>query len=642
MIKDILNFQGGYHTDTLNELMKDNELRVAENCQWRNGLQKRNGLTKYSTTNLSAFTGMRGGIRVYINSAWTTIAALDTGSVINFYQGTGTTIAAIDNTYAFTTGYNVEFSALNEFIIAVNGVDKPAIIYYSSGFLVKNLETYDTRTRTSTEWDAGQYTAVGTVFTDDSTDAQDAGTDDFQVCSTTNGDGCFISCDLTFNKVIFKGCQQAAGSPASITYQYWNGTAWTSLTLTSTPAWTTAEGDKTLEFNIPLDSNGEFLWEPYDQSTATYLSNKYVILILFGTAPSSAFSADYLQVYHTQYLTQIMENERPQFVITHNSRIVFAASNTINMSPYNSVTGWREGEIEYFGEGGKQIISMISYFDALLVFKEDTIFLFTGTSYENWQRSRSLSHIGTIANRSPVMVGRYVFFVAIDGIYAWDGNEAVKISKHIKTDITSYTLTNACGICYQNEYWVSFPTNSVTLSFDPDTIRDDEMGDKRASFFKFLTYKVHGFIYNKGSGDNGYLLGIVDQATPYIARCDYGAVDNLTGSDTAIDMKMQTRYFDWGHFMLKKYIGRIWLKIKQVSGSTGATHTLTIYSDDGTVNTVVTLTVSTGTGFYKTLITPPYTCDGKNLSFHLRHNAATAAALTGFSLEVKERSFTCL
>lgn len=640
MIVDILDFRGGYHTDTLPELMKDNDLTVAENCQWRKCLQKRNGISTYSTTSFAGFTGMKGGWRAKINGAWTTIIALDTGAAVNFYQGTGTTFTAIDNTFAFTTGYDVEFDDMNGFIIAVNGKDKPAIIYYDSGFVVKNLETYDTRTREKSEWYAGQYTAIGTVFTDDTTDAQDAGTDDFQVCSTNNGDGCFIACDVAFNKVIFRGCQQAAGSPASISYQYWNGTAWASPTVTTTPNWTAAEGDKALEFSIPLDADGVLSWEPYDQSTSVFLANKYVLRITFGTAPSGAFSADYIDVYHTQYLTQIMQDERPQCVRVHNSRVVFAAGNTINMSPYNMVTGWREGEVEYFAEGGSKITALISYFDALLVFKENTIFLFTGTSYENWQRSRPLSHVGTIAKRSPVMVGSYVFFMAIDGIYVWNGNESVKISKHIKTDIDSYTLTNSCGISYQNENWLSFPTNSITLTADADTIRDDPSGDKLASFFKFTGYKINGFIYNKGAGDNGYLLGIVDQTTPYLVRCDYGATDNL-GSATPIDWKMQTKYFNQGNFMLKKLISRLWLKFKQVSAGAGAVHVLTAYSDDGEVNTAVNINVTTGSGYYREMIKLPYTADGKNIAFHLRHNTATAAALTGFSLEVSGRSFEC-
>lgn len=641
MIKDLIDFRGGYCTDVLNELMAENELFLAENCQWNNGLVKRNGISKYSTTDLSSFTGCKGGVRVYINSSWVTIYAMDDDSNVNFYYGAGTTVTPIDNDFDWTSGYDVEFAELNGCVIAVNGVDKPAIIYYDSGFVVKNLEEYDTRTRENSEWYAGQYTDSTETFDDDSTDAQDEGADDFQVCSDTNGDGCFVSCDLTFNKVVFKSCQQAAGSPASITYQYWNGSSWANLTLVSTPGWTDAEGDKTLEFNIPLDSSGELLWEPYDQSDEKYLSLKYVILISFGTAPSSAFSADSLKVYHTQYLTQIMENERPQFVLTHGSRIILAANNAINMSPFNSVTGWRAGEVDYFVDGGNKIISLLSYNDVLLIFKESTIFSLSGNSYENWVRSMPLSHVGTCAKRSPIVIGGYVFFVGVDGIYAWQGSEAVKISKHIQSDIDSYTLDNACGKAYKNEYLISFPSNSIVLTCDLDTIRVDEVGDRRISFYKFTSYKVNQFIYNNGYGDNEYLLGIVDQDSPYIAKCDYGDVDNIE-EETAIDMKAQTKYLDFIGFQKKKYIGRMRIKLKEVSGEAGQAHSFTIYSDDGTVNTAVTLTATIGTGFYNTITMPPYSADGKNLSLLLRHNLATSAKLVGYSLEVKERSFSCL
>ena len=99
MTGELLDFRGGYATDIPNHLMGDNELHVATNCHWRSLLTKRNGITKYSTSDWSGFTGCRGAIRAKINSAWVTIVALDTGAEVNFYQGAGTTFAAIDNAF---------------------------------------------------------------------------------------------------------------------------------------------------------------------------------------------------------------------------------------------------------------------------------------------------------------------------------------------------------------------------------------------------------------------------------------------------------------------------------------------------------------------------------------------------------------
>lgn len=614
-------------------------MKVATNCQWRGGVYKRNGISIYDAADWSAMVGFKGAFRAYLNSAWTTIVALDDDSFVRFYQGATTTVTVIDNDFHFTKGYNVQFSQLGDYVIAVNGVDKPAVIYYSGGFVVTTLEALDTRTREDETWYAGQYTASGTVYTDDTTDAQDAGTDDYQIVSTTNGDGCFIACTQTFNKVVFKGATQAAGSPASITYAYWNGSAWTTVgTLVTTPDWTAAAGDRTLEFNIPLSAAGALLWEPYGESTAAYLSNLYVIRIVFGTAPSGAVSCDYLELSHTQYLTQIMENERPSWVVTHGSRVHLISGNIVNISPFNAVTGWRAGEVEYFQEGGTAIKSAVSFNDALIVFKANTIYSFTGNSYETWVKSQPLTSVGTVSGRSVVSVGGLVFFVARDGIYAFDGSQANKVSKHIQTDIDSWTLTNACGVGYQKEYWVSFPTNSITLTADPDSMGQDETGDWYIGFFKFTGYKVSQFLYCNGDSDTGYLLAVVDQSSPYLARCDSGDSDN-TGSAADITMTARTRYINGEQFLVDNVQKRVKVLLGQVSAASGRTHTVTLYGEDGAASAGQSVQPSVGTGYTRFDLSIPYTLDGRNLAVEVVHSGPTKARLVGVSLSNDAGSF---
>ena len=201
MIKECFDWRGGYCVDTPSELMTDNELLIARNCQWRAGLIKRKGIGKYQASDWSGFTAVRGGGRFFINNngtwAWVTIVALDTGAVVNFYQGTGTTFTAIDNDFDLTTGKNVELAELGGFIVAVNGVDKPHVIYNTAGtWTINTLEGYDERVRSLADWFAGQWDDSATVkFIDDTTDAQDTGDDnDFQITSDQTNDGCYISC----------------------------------------------------------------------------------------------------------------------------------------------------------------------------------------------------------------------------------------------------------------------------------------------------------------------------------------------------------------------------------------------------------------------------------------------------------------
>src|SRR3972149_2302249 len=93
---DFTDFRGGYFTNVPSELMKDNELLQADNCYWRNGLEKRQGKASYT-----AFTAqsIRGGIRARIASVWYTILGIETtGSAVDaveFRYGTADTFATL-------------------------------------------------------------------------------------------------------------------------------------------------------------------------------------------------------------------------------------------------------------------------------------------------------------------------------------------------------------------------------------------------------------------------------------------------------------------------------------------------------------------------------------------------------------------
>ena len=627
------------------ELMKDNELLKAENCHWRDGLVKRNGIDSYSTSDWSGFDGIKGAIRVYINNSWVTIIALDDGSDVNFYYGSGTTFTAIDNSYDFTTGYNVEFAELDDHIVAVNGQDKPAVIYYDAGWTVENLETYDTRDWNYENCYAGQWDNSEAIpWLDDTIAAYDDTAGDFEIASGTASDGFYITCDYVFNKVVVKNADQIGGTPTA-TYAYWNGSSWTTFTPGTVPSWGAASADRTIEFDIPQDANGELLWQRYseddsldaDGNVIKGIPNRFILRITFtyGGTPAGPYNADYLTLHNTQYLTFLLENARPHTVYTHNGTMFMAERWILNFSPYQSVKGWKEGSVEFFKEGGRIIQQMISYRDVLVVFKENTIFTYNTTSLSDPIRSRPMSSVGAISSRSAAAVGGLLFFVGEDGLYVWDGSKATKISKHIQSDFDTWTLTDCAGINYQNEYWISFPSNSITLTVDPDTFRSDAAGNGQMSFYKYLSYRSNKFIHNQGAGDNGYLLALIDADPPRIDRCDIGVADG----STAITMTAQTKYYNFTGFQNHKFMGRFKPRIKEVSASSGSEHTLNYRSEDGQKTASTVLTVPVGTGYYSKDISLPYTMDAKNISFEFYHDGAVSAGLIGYALQLTNRRF---
>jgi len=80
-----------------------------------------------------------------------------------------------------------------------------------------------------TEWIAGQWTDATTTLADDTTDAQDAGTDDFPINTTTISDGHIIGCNYPFGLVSYDMTTATIGAALEGVIEYWNGTAWTAI-----------------------------------------------------------------------------------------------------------------------------------------------------------------------------------------------------------------------------------------------------------------------------------------------------------------------------------------------------------------------------------------------------------------------------
>jgi hypothetical protein len=130
----------------------------------------------------------------------------------------------------------------------------------------------------TTMWVAGQWTESGGAFTDDTTDAQDAGADDFGLFTTTNNGGHIVMCKDKFNIIGYTvGVAASGGSPA-FDYSYYNGSAWVAFTPMSTPTYT-ATGDTYLVFG------SQAAWA---KGGISGYSDYYQIRVRATTAPSSA------------------------------------------------------------------------------------------------------------------------------------------------------------------------------------------------------------------------------------------------------------------------------------------------------------------------------------------------------------------
>lgn len=645
MITSYFDWRGGYCSDIPDELMADNELLVAENCYWENGLKKRLGIESY----IDSFSSdeLLGMHRAYVNSAWQTfIGVANAGATTYFQYGaslTFTTITRASGTAytSWSTGDNIRFANLGDNVIAVNGTDRPAIIYETAGGVyIEDLDRYDKRTIGTDNWYAGIVDASAN-YTDDTTDAQSSASSDFQLASGTGTSGFWVSSDLTYSQVNITDAASMTGS-FTTDYQYWNGSAWASIpTLNNTPTWTSL-GDKTLEFEIPMASNGSLLWKPYDASDNGTLNavidGRYPIRVMFDGNTNTP-SAAKMEVEQTHYLSQIMGDERPQAVAQHKSHIFLAAGMQIQISVAHKVTDWRADRFEVVQEGGSEISQMISHQDYLAILKEDVLYGLYGNSWSNWHLRR-LAHKGTISKQGAAVAKDILFFPGRDGIYAWDGAVLYRVSKHIQDEYDALQKSIIGAVNYKDNILMTFAADSTVLWFDPDTMRNDIMGDKRISFYKWKPIRGD-FILNTEVYESGGVLLFLDRANNIVHKYVNHA-DNTLGSNTApISMTAQTKFLNMQSVGIEKLTKRVKPRVSDVSATSAISYAITFLKNDeyGGASSAATMNASVSDGYHQEEFTVPHTVDGRNFGMSVVHNATYNAAFFGFSVETHKRRF---
>jgi len=648
---DFNDFRGGYMTDVPTDLMKDNELLQADNCYWRNGLKQRLG--KASVVSLTG-SAIRGGIRTKVAGNWYTFLGVDTtaAGAVELKYGTATAFTTLTmpsgTAYTLQTGYDVQFAVLDERVVAVNGYDKPTVIWNSAttAFQTETLERYDLRTMASADWNAGQYypSLSATMYMTDTSDAQSAASQDFAFATYSVTSGFWVACAHTFNKVTLYDAK--ANATGSMTFEYYGrassgaATGWTSFTPINTPTWTAAE-NKEIEMNFPIDANTNELLMEKVASLNSSIGGVFAMRFTNANTIDSttAWACANIKLEHSQYLTQILLNDRPDTVATHKSHLILGAGNWMHISPYSTVKGWREADKEYFSEGGL-VQQMVPQLDYLAILLDNAIYGLYGNSWQNWSTKLLVSR-GTIGKRTAAVVNEEVYFVSRDGIYGWNGSRLLKLSKHIKSDIDSYTKTNAAAAQINGEYWVSFPSNAITETFDPDTLRIDDVGDGRVSFYKFTGYQVDQFIPYTGALDTGALMAIVNTGSQ--ARLDQletANYDKISASAT-IPYVFRTRDIPFEKSQQAKVFRRLKIQAAQATATAGAGYRLVhhAFRSDGAATYSASFAVSVGSDIYTTYLGIPPGIEGYTYGLSVSHDTQYDANFFGFSVDVEKRSY---
>lgn len=127
-------------------------------------------------------------------------------------------------------------------------------------------------------WDLWRLAATDVEETDNIQNGTDV-----NLFSTTNNDGFMIQAKEKFSLAMFNVSQAETGAPV-YTYEYYNGSTWSTLTLRNIIDYTTT-GKKVIAFSPPID------WVVGDGSEGG-ASDLYSVRVLATTAPSQAVQAD--------------------------------------------------------------------------------------------------------------------------------------------------------------------------------------------------------------------------------------------------------------------------------------------------------------------------------------------------------------
>ena len=178
--------------------------------------------------------------------------------------------------------------------------------------------------------------------------------------------------------------------------------------------------------------------------------------------------------------------------------------------------------------------------------------------------------------------------------------------------------------------------------FDPDTVRLDEMGDGRVSFFNndYVSYFDEIFKH-RGADDVGGIYALA-RGTDLVQeiQLDTGTYDWIT-STLPITMDIVTKRYDFGQPHVSKIFRNVKIGLSDVSATSGSDYAVIMSGQDKYATTTSTHVASVGVaGQIRFVdITPKHEMDGKTISFTIAHTATTSAAIYGLSVDYEGRRY---
>lgn len=241
------------------------------------------------------------------------------------------------------------------------------------------------------------------------------------------------------------------------------------------------------------------------------------------------------------------------------------------------------------GKGdGDVVTALVPYIGDLVIFKRYAIYIMQGSGLDDFRLDLIEPHIGAVGPRAAVVEGMRLYFVADDGIYAFNGVEAENLTRDripgLWSGINKGYLHKAVAGRWNGLLWFAVPegtdtTNNLVLVYDPATQSWWPWRGINISCLQTYNDGTQLLLYG-GSATDGFVL---QQDTGY------------SDAGVAITSYWQGKNFDVGSTARKKKIKRAF-----IIDSPGANDvTVQVALDYGTMGSMTSVASDTMVRQYK-------------------------------------------
>ena len=266
----------------------------------------------------------------------------------------------------------------------------------------------------------------------------------------------------------------------TMTAEYWNGAAWTALTITDG----TSANSKTLAQSGMITFAVPTAWQKV--KVGQDQEQMWTVRLLFSAALSATVEVPEIDLVEYQDVLRPMKG-----VIYHKNRaFMWGRADSLNYLYYSAEFKpdvWTGSDAGYIGvPSGKPITGCARFYNELMVATADEIYLLEGYTPASFGLLKiSTGGVGVSAPHSIVTVAKMVYFFHSTGFYRFDGIGVVLLSKSVKhlfdDTKTIYYIPSARFDYIQGRFnrvwntveWTismgsSQTTNNIVMIFDAD------------------------------------------------------------------------------------------------------------------------------------------------------------------------------